>query len=70
MTLRVCSIDTLVVSDCAEQQPGSYRRIVRVDYRVPDFVSLEAKNLIFKVSTRWPGLEVDVTNAFMAAPAI
>ncbi|KAG5735644.1 Serine/threonine-protein kinase ark1 [Termitomyces sp. T112] len=27
----------------------SYRRIVRVDYKVPDFVTLEAKNLIFKL---------------------
>ncbi|KAG6899974.1 Serine/threonine-protein kinase ark1 [Termitomyces sp. T159_Od127] len=27
----------------------SYRRIVRVDYRVPEFVSLEAKNLISKL---------------------
>ncbi|KAG6862236.1 Serine/threonine-protein kinase ark1 [Termitomyces sp. Mi166 len=27
----------------------SYRRIVRVDYRVPDLVSLEARNLIFKL---------------------
>ncbi|KAG6820976.1 hypothetical protein H0H93_008605 [Arthromyces matolae] len=32
----------------------SYRRIVRVDYKIPEFVSLEARNLISKLLKRNP----------------
>ncbi|KAF8060874.1 kinase-like protein [Lyophyllum atratum] len=50
--LGVLTYEFLVGSapfDVPDDRPRSYRRIVRVDYRVPDTVSIEAKNLISKL---------------------
>lgn len=63
-------ISILIVSDCTEQQLWLYHYIVCINYRVSDFVFFKAKNLIFKVSMRWPSFKVDLTNVFMAAPTI